>query len=288
VDSKALASFLRRRREALSPTDFGLSGQRRRRAVGLRREEVAQLAGVSVDYYARLEQGRGQPSVQTLSGLARSLRLDADEREHLFRLAGLHVNQSMDVSTSVRPALLHALERLDDCAAFVCTDLDLILAQNRLSLLLMGDYRPRGNGIRDTVAWRYFTEPAPAALFPPEDYERHARNRVADLRAVWSRRRGDADVQQVVDGLLKRSEDFRRLWHQHEVSRRRDDQKTFVHPTLGRITVDCEFLATADQDHRLVIFSAPPTSDSYRKLQTLIELDNQEQPSESELAASSN
>jgi MmyB-like transcription regulator ligand binding domain len=211
--------------------------------------------------------------------LARSLRLDADERDHLFRLAGLSVTLSTDRSTSVRPALLHAIERFDDCAAFVCTDLDLVLAQNRMSLLLMGDYRPRGNGVRDSVTWRFFTEAAPRALFPPEDYERHARTRVADLRTVWSRRHGDTDVQQLVDGLLKRSKEFRTLWQRHEVGRRRDDQKTFVHPALGRITVDCEFLSTSDRGQRLVIFSATPTSDSYRKLQMLIELDNQESES---------
>jgi transcriptional regulator with XRE-family HTH domain len=285
VDRDAFASFLRCRREALSPTDVGLVIRRRRRAVGLRREEVAELAGLSVDYYARLEQGRGQPSVQTLSGLARSLLLDADERDHLFRLAGLNFTPSTDPSMSVRPALLHAVERFDDCATFVCTDLDLVLAQNRLSLLLMGDYRPRGKGIRDSVTWRFFTEPAPRALFPPEDYERHARTRVADLRTVWSRRRGDADVEQLVDGLLKRSEEFRTLWQRHEVGRRRDDQKTFVHPALGRITVDCEFLATADQNQKLVIFTATPVSESYRKLQLLIELDNQESVNVSDLPA---
>ena len=191
MDRDGLADFLRMRRKALTPGDVGLTVGPRRRAPGLRREEVAQLTGMSVDYYSRLEQRRGpQPSVSMLSALARTLRLSLDERDHLFRLAGHPAPERTAGSTFVRPALIHVLDQLDDCAAFVASDLEVVLAQNRLSILLMGDFRPFGTGIEASVAWKWFTEPDFHALYPPEEWERQARIRVANLRTTWSRRRG--------------------------------------------------------------------------------------------------
>lgn len=276
MDHDGLADFLRSRREALAPADVGLPVGPRRRARGLRREEVAQLTGMSVDYYSRLEQRRGpQPSTQMLSALARTLRLGLDERDHLYRLAGHPAPERSGGSTHVRPALIHVLDQLDDCAAFVCSDLEIILAQNRLSVLLMGDFRPFGTGIEASGAWKWFTEKDFRSLYPPEDQVRQVQIRVANLRATWSRRRGDADVQALVDGLLARSE-FRLLWERHEVGLPQEDHKTLVHPRVGPITVDCEILATADGNQRLVILSAPPASESYGKLKLLGVLGDQE------------
>lgn len=268
MDRDALADFLRGRREALAPADVGLTRGPRRRAPGLRREEVAQLTGMSVDYYTRLEQRRGpQPSTQMLSALARTLRLGLDERDHLFRLAGQPAPERTASSPYLRPALIHVLDQLDDCAAFVCSDLEVFLAQNRLSMLLMGNRV--GSGIQDSMAWKWFMGSEYRELVPPEDRDRQARIRVAALRAAWSRRRGDADVQALVNGLLSRSSEFKALWDRHEVGIPPDDHKTFVHPRVGRISVDCEILATADGNQRLVILSAPPASESYGKLTLL-------------------
>jgi transcriptional regulator with XRE-family HTH domain len=268
MDRDALAEFLRARREALVPADVGLPVGPRRRTTGLRREEVAQLTGMSVDYYARLEQRRGpQPSVQMLSALARTLRLRLDERDHLFRLAGHPAPERTGASTYVRPALIHVLDQLGDCAAFVCSDLEVILAQNRLARLLMGDHV--GSEAQDSMVWKWFLGTGYRDLFPAEDREHQARIRVANLRATWSRRRHDADVQALVDGLLERSDEFRRLWDRHEVGIPPDNQKTFLHPRVGRVTVDCEILATADGNQRLVILSAPPASEPYGKLKLL-------------------
>ncbi|MCW2752542.1 MAG: transcriptional regulator, partial [Aeromicrobium sp.] len=137
MDRPALADFLRRRREALQPADVGLTVGPRRRAPGLRREEVAHLTGMSVDYYARLEQARSpQPSTQMLRALARTLRLSEDESDHLHRLSGHAAPDRKGSSTYVRPVLLRVIDQLDDCAAFVVSDLGAILAQNRLSRLL--------------------------------------------------------------------------------------------------------------------------------------------------------
>jgi hypothetical protein len=211
-----------------------------------------------------------------LSALARTLRLGLAERDHLFRLAGHPAPERTGSSTYVRPALIHVLDQLDDCAALVCSDLDVMLAQNRLCVLLMGDLRSGGIGVQDSATWQWFTDPGPRALFPPEDQEWQGRIRVADLRATWSRRRGDADVQALVDGLHERSEEFRLLWGRHEVGLRHKEHKTVVHPRVGRITFDCEILATADEGQRLVILSAPPASESYGKLKLLGVLGDQE------------
>jgi transcriptional regulator with XRE-family HTH domain len=277
MDRDGLADFLRARREALTPGDVGLTVGPRRRAPGLRREEVAQLTGMSVDYYSRLEQRRGpQPSVSMLSALARTLRMGLDERDHLFRLAGHPAPERTAGSTFVRPALIHVLDQLDDCAAFVASDLEVVLAQNRLSILLMGDFRPFGTDIEASVVWKWFTEPDFHSLYPPEEWEHQARIRVANLRVAWSRRRGDADVEALVDGLLSRSEEFRQMWERHEVGVPHEDHKTLVHPRIGSIPVDCEILATADGNQRLIILSAQPASESYGKLRLLSVLGDQE------------
>jgi transcriptional regulator with XRE-family HTH domain len=269
VDRTGLAQFLRRRREAIRPDDVGLPAGARRRTPGLRREEVAQLTGMSVDYYNRLEQARApQPSPQILRPLARSLRLSDDERDHLFRLAGHAPPERTRRSSHVRPALLHVLDRLDDCAAFVCDDLDVLLAQNRLARLLMGD-TVGDVGWEASTTWTWFTRPALRSRIPIEDHGHHSRVRVADLRATWSRRRGDQDVETVVARLLATSPEFADLWNEHEVAVRRGDTKRFLHPAVGVLQVDCEVLATSDEGQRLVILSARPGTDDADRLRLI-------------------
>lgn len=270
MDRHGLADFLRTRRAALAPADVGVTPGSRRRAPGLRREEVANLTGMSVDYYSRLEQRRGpQPSPAMLAALARTLRLGLDERDHLFRLAGHSVPERSSASSYVRPALIHVLDQLDDCAAFVCSDLEVVLAQNRLSVALQGDHRRFGTGIEASAAWKWFTEPGFRALALPGDEQRQGRIRVANLRATWARRRGDADVCALVDGLLARSEEFRMIWERHEVGIAQEDHKTLVHPRVGTVDVDCEILATADGGQRLIILSAQPGTQAHGKLKLL-------------------
>jgi transcriptional regulator with XRE-family HTH domain len=271
MDRAALADFLRVRREALTPDEFGLPPGSRRRTPGLRREEVAQLTGMSVDYYTRLEQRRGpQPSAQMLSALARTLRFGPDERDHLYRLAG-HPPPDRTAATSpvVRPALLHMLDKLDDCAAFVVSDIGVMLAQNRLSVLLMGDQRPSSMaGIEASMTWRWFTGPDLRSRYPVDDQERQGRIKVADLRATWSRRRGDADVEALLEALLAASEEFRQMWEYYEVAVRRDTRKVYFHPDVGQVTLDIDHLV-AEGDQRLIVASAPPGSESYSKMRLL-------------------
>ncbi len=269
VDRPGLATFLRLRRQAIRPDDVGLPAGPRRRTPGLRREEVAQLTGMSVDYYNRLEQARApQPSLQILRPLARSLRLSDDERDHLFRLAGHTPPERSGRSSHVRPALLHVLDRLDDCPAFVADDLNVVLAQNRLARLLMGE--PTGSvGWQASTTWTWFTSPQRRSRIPTEDHDHHSRVRAADLRATWSRRRGDPEVETLVAQLLAASPEFARLWAAHEVAVRRNDTKRFLHPAVGALQVDCEVLATSDDGQRLVILSARPGTEDADRLRLI-------------------
>ncbi len=147
-----LADFLRRRREALQPADVGLATTARRRTPGLRREDVAGLAGISSDYWARLEQQRGpQPSPQVLLAVARSLRLTQDERDHLFRLAGHPAPERTSRSEHVHPALLRVLDRLHDTPAQVVDDLARTLVQNPGARALLGDQTARTGFSRSAV-----------------------------------------------------------------------------------------------------------------------------------------
>lgn len=268
MDRDALAEFLRRRRDAVRPADVGLVAGVRRRTVGLRREEVAQLTGMSVDYYARLEQGRStQPSPQMLRALARTLRLSEDETDHLYRLAGHAVPDRGTRSHHVPPALLFVLDQMRDAAAFVCTDTGVMLAQNDMAVLLMGDRMPCETGRDASLTWQWFTDPGARDIAPDDDHDEHSRILVADLRAAWARRRGDADMVDLVDGLLARSPEFAELWARHEVAARRMQRKTFVTP-IGAITLDCEVLVTTD-GHQFVVLTPPAGSSAAQDLQLL-------------------
>ncbi|MFI5960250.1 helix-turn-helix transcriptional regulator [Cryptosporangium sp. NPDC051539] len=263
-----LADFLRRRREAIRPGEVGIADGPRRRTAGLRREEVAMLAGMSVDYVVRLEQGRSsQPSTQLLGALARALRLTDDERTHLFHLAGHQPPPSVGSARLARAGLVRMLDLLGDTPALVISDLGEVLAQNRASLLLTGDLSG-GTGDRRYSIYRWFTEPETHAVHTADDAEHHARRLVADLRAVAGRRSGDREVAALVERLQAVSADFRRLWAEHEVAVRRADRKTFVHPRVGPILMDCETLVTPDLGQQLLVLS-PADADARERLELL-------------------
>ncbi|WP_433303145.1 helix-turn-helix transcriptional regulator [Actinoplanes sp. CA-030573] len=263
-----LADFLRRRREAIRPAEVGLPDGPRRRTAGLRREEVAMLAGMSVDYVVRLEQGRSsQPSTQLLGALARALRLSDDERDHLFHLAGHQPAPGEGVARLARAGLLRLLDLLGGTPAMVISDLGEVLAQNRASVLLSGDHTGF-SGDRRYLAYRFFTEASVREAHPPGQREHQARQLVADLRAVAGRRSGDPVVAGLVERLRAASADFRRLWAEHEVAVRRADRKTFMHPRVGAVTMDCETLMTPDQGQQLLVLT-PADEESRERLELL-------------------
>ena len=268
MDREALAEFLRLRRESMRPADVGLPPGVRRRTAGLRREEVAQLTGMSTDYYGRLEQARSaQPSPQMLRALGCALRLTDDETDHLYRLAGHAVPDRTRASLHVRPALMFVLDQMRDAAAFVCSDTEIILAQNELSKALTGEQVTGETGLQASFIWRWFTDPRVREAVPPDEIVQHSRIRVADLRAAWARRRTDADMRELVDGLLAHSPEFADLWARHEVAVRRMQHKTFL-TRVGPITLDCEVLATNDAQH-LVVLTPPAGSSALEQLRML-------------------
>lgn len=265
MDRAELADFLRRRRARLDPADVGLPAGSRRRIRGLRREEVSGLAGMSVDYYVRLEQARGpQPSPQMLLALSRALRLSEDERDHIFHLSGHGAPSRLHTSGMVRVGLLPILDQLTDSAAQVVSDLGVTLAQNFLAQVLSG---PELLGRNFYVTW--FTDQASRERSPAEDHENQSRVHVADLRATAARRAVDPEVKALVRRLRAESEEFRRLWSEHHVAVRRSDTKRFIHPAVGVIEVDCEVLMTPEQDQRLIVLSGRPGTEAHDKLRLL-------------------
>jgi transcriptional regulator with XRE-family HTH domain len=216
---------------------------------------LAMLAGMSVDYIVRLEQGRSsQPSTQLLAALARALRLSDDERAHLFHLAGHQPPPADGTARLARAGLIRMLDLLGDTPAMVLTDLGEMLAQNRTALLMTGDHTAF-TGDRRYAIYRWFTEPTTRALRPPEEQEHHSRQAVADLRAVAGRRAGDPTITGLVHRLRAVSADFSRRWDDHEVAVRRSDHKTLIHPRVGPLVMDCETLVTPDQRQELVVLT---------------------------------
>ncbi|WP_308163952.1 helix-turn-helix transcriptional regulator [Nonomuraea sediminis] len=264
-----LGAFLRTRRARITPAEVGLVSGPRRRVPGLRREEVAQLAGTSVDYYIELERGRGaQPSEQILAALARALRLDGDERDHLFRLAGRTEPVTQGTAVHVQPAMLALLDRLDSTPAQIITDLHETLAQNRLAVALLGP-PAHASGPGASYVYRWFTDPSSRLIYPEDEHPHHARVMVHDLRAAVARRGHDARSMDMVARLRRTSREFAELWDSGDVAVRRGDRKRINHPSLGVVDVHCQNLFSEDGRQRLQFFTAPAGSPAVEQLRLL-------------------
>ncbi|MFB7083993.1 helix-turn-helix transcriptional regulator [Streptomyces sp. NPDC056296] len=272
-----LGAFLRSRRERIRPADVGLPAGPRRRVPGLRREEVAQLAGASVDYYNELERGAGsQPSEQMIAALARALRLSADERDYLYRLADRPVPVQGGAASHVHPGMLDLLGRLASTPAQVITDLHVTLVQNPLAVALVGDQSGL-RGPRASFVHRWFTEPDTRRLHPETDHEGQSRAFVADLRAAAARRDAkDPEAGSMIRTLLDVSPEFAALWADHDVAFRRDDRKRIVHPTIGVIEVNCLNLFSEDGRQRLLWFTPAVGTESAGLLDLLAVVGTQE------------
>jgi DNA-binding XRE family transcriptional regulator len=269
MHQKDLAEFLWSRRETLQPGDVGLPAGARRRTKGLRREEVAALAGMSTDYYARLEQQRSpQPSVPMVAALARALRLTLDERDHLFTLVGHSVPARHLRSEHVSPTLLRVLDRLDDSPALVVDDLAAVLAQNALNVALTTD-KSRHTGLARSAYYRWFVDPEERAHYAAADHVQLGRTHVARLRAAVTAGSDRQTAARIVDELQGRSQEFREFWKRQEVTQRYEDRRSFVHPELGQIDLDCEYLYVENRAQSLIVLTARPGSESYDKVKLL-------------------
>ena len=267
VDKRALAEFLRHRRERLLPAHVGLPAGGRRRTPGLRRDEVAHLAAISVEYYTRLEQARGpHPSSRVLSGIGRALRLSREERTHLFHLAGESPTPPAAPSREVPPSIAALLDRLPDAAAMVLDATYTVLAWNALLGALLVDFAPLPPSERNLFR-RYFLSASSHDrkfhLVGEHDFGPFA---VAQLRAATARYPRDPSVRSLIDDLYAGSHEFRQLWDTHRVRVSYHQRKTMAHPTLGTVELNCDVLLVHDQDQHVVIFTADPGSPSERVL----------------------
>ena len=262
MDKQELGAFLRSRRERLRPEDVGLPSGSRRRTPGLRREEVAVLAHISTEYYVRLEQGRApRPSGEVLAAIAGALRLTDAESDHLHVLAGTAPSRTRLHRRDVRPSILALLERLPQTAAFVTSAAFEVLAWNDLAAALMENFADLAPEDRN-LARRAFLGPAPGAapLYGVSDGAQFRQHVVTDLRLALTRYPTDPVVADLVDELRQGSLAFARLWERHDVQTAPMLTKTFRHPVVGDITVDCDSLTLTDRDQRLVLYTAPPGS----------------------------
>jgi transcriptional regulator with XRE-family HTH domain len=271
VDREQLADFLRHRRRALQPEDVGLPRSARRRTSGLRREEVALLASMSTDYYTRLEQRRGpQPSPAMLAAIGRALRLTLAERDHLYRLAG-HTPPRSDIRTDhVSPGTRRVLDRLDT-PAMVTNDLGEVLAQNELGTALVGDESRFAPDDPDRSRFhRWFTDPAERALHAPEEHDRLSRSYVAALRIAAARHPEDPHGRMIVERLQRTSPEFARRWAEHDVSWRPGvEPKTFLHPQVGRLELQCQTFVAETESQILLVYTATPGTESAERLRLL-------------------
>ncbi|MCG6495301.1 helix-turn-helix domain-containing protein [Kitasatospora sp. A2-31] len=275
--SNTLSEFLRTRRARLRPEDVDLPEfGGRRRVAGLRREELAQLAGVSVDYYTRLEQGRvGNPSDAVLDAVARSLRLDPDEARHLHRLARPRPAGRAAAEPPaprgpqpVRPMLARLLEQLHDTPAMVMGRRMDVLAWNPAATALFGDYAALAPAERN-IARITFLDPASRELYA--DWAACARENVAFLHLEAGRRPEDRRLAALIGELSMRSEEFRRWWAEHPVRDKTSGRKCFHHPLVGRLDLAYDTLRpTDDPDQALITYAADPGSPSDDALRMLL------------------
>ncbi|MFJ8825971.1 helix-turn-helix transcriptional regulator [Streptomyces sp. NPDC102467] len=271
MDRRELAGFLRSRRERIVPAEVGLPGGPRRRTPGLRREEVAQLAFISTEYYTRLEQARGpHPSREVLAQLSRALRLSDAERDHVHHLAGSPPVPAPGPPREVRRSILDLLHRLPQAAATVTSASFEVLAWNDVAAALMEDFSAVPPHERNLVR-RFFLGPHPGGrrLYGVSDADAFARNSARRLRATAARYPGSREVTRLVDELLAGSEQFARLWASHDVDATPTLRKTFDHPRVGPVTVNCDVLDITGQDQQLVIHTAAPGSSSEAALRRL-------------------
>jgi transcriptional regulator with XRE-family HTH domain len=249
-----LGKFLKARRARLSPGDFGMPPGSRRRTPGLRREEVALLAGVGVTWYTWLEQGRQiNASTQVLDAVARTLRLDRAEREHLYRLAEATPLRTERPRQAIPDSIREILQSLDPLPASLINSRFDILLSNDASEELFWEWHTMPCVHKNTL-WCCITEPTARGKFP--EYEDHVRYLVARLRSAYSRNVGDPDWEEDIRRLASLSRDFSDLWARHEVADCEPRTLTYQHPRAGRVSLAVSELDVAMMpEARIVVYT---------------------------------
>ncbi|WP_460337253.1 helix-turn-helix transcriptional regulator [Actinoallomurus acanthiterrae] len=266
---------VRRWRDRVPPEAAGMPAGGHRRAPGLRREELALLAGISVDYVTRLEQGRAaNPSGQVVEALARALRLSGTERAHLFRLAGLAPPGPEAVPAYIPPSVQRMLDRLAGTPVAVYDASWTLLLANPPYAALMGD--PSGwRGHQRNGVWRNFLGPAGRVQHTPEGRREFEAALAADLRAAAGRYPADQRLRRLVADLRANSDRFAELWESGAVGHHESARKTVDHPRVGPLTLDCDVLTVAGSDLRIMIYTAEPGTEDAERLALLTVLGTQ-------------
>ncbi len=266
---------VRRWRDRVAPETAGLPVGGRRRAAGLRREELALLAGISVDYVTRLEQGRAaNPSAQVVEALTRALRLSQTERAHLFRLAGLVPPGPQTVPAYLTPSVQRLLDRLTGTPVAVYDAAWTLLLANPPYAALMGD--PSGwRGHERNAVWRNLVGPGSRVRHTPTSRRALEAAQVAELRATAGRYPADQYLRRLVAELRARSARFAELWDSGDVGQHQAARKTIDHPQVGPVTLDCDVLSVASGDLRIMIYTAEPGTEDAERLALLTVLGTQ-------------
>jgi transcriptional regulator with XRE-family HTH domain len=259
-----LGEFLKARRARLSPGDFGMPRGSRRRTPGLRREEVALLAGVGVTWYTWLEQGRHiNASTQVLDAVARTLRLDQAEREHLYRLAEATPLRAECTRTPVPDSVREILDSLDPLPASLVNSRFDILLTNAASEELFWDWHSMPCVHKNTL-WCCVTEPSARSKFP--EYDAHVRYLVARLRSAYSRHIGDPDWEEDIRRLASLSREFAELWARHEVTGPEPRTLTYLHPRAGTLSLAVSELELPALPESRIIVYTPCDADTRARL----------------------
>jgi transcriptional regulator with XRE-family HTH domain len=263
---------VRRWRDRVSPEAAGLPAGGHRRAAGLRREELAALAGISVDYVTRLEQGRAtNPSEQVVEALGRALRVSCEERVHLFHLAGLVPPGQGTVPAYITPGVQRMLDRLTGTPVAVFDAACTLLLANPLYEAVMGEHR----GNERNAVWRNFLGCGSRVRHTPESLLALKARQVAELRAAANRYPADQQVRRLVAGLRANSEQFAELWDAGSVGGPQGTRKVIDHPEVGALTLDCDVLSVVGPDLRIMVYTAEPGTEDAERLALLAVLGTQ-------------
>jgi transcriptional regulator with XRE-family HTH domain len=278
VEEWEFGRTMRQWRDRVAPEVVGIPVGRRRRATGLRREELAGLAGISVDYLTRLEQGRARsPSAQVVEALARALRVSDAERDLLFRLAGLAMPGRDVVSTRISASVQRLLDRLANTPVVVYDATWTLVVANAPYDALMGP-TTRWRGFERNALWRHLLGPGTRAVSRPEEQAELEARLVADLRMTASRYPADPRLRQLIGELRSRSARFVEFWESTDVVKSHQDagrRKVIDHPDVGHITLDCDTLIVAADDLRIMIYTAEPDTEDAERLALAIVLGTQ-------------
>jgi transcriptional regulator with XRE-family HTH domain len=277
VESWEFGRAVRRWRDRTTPEAVGAPAGRRRRAAGLRREELAALAGISPDYLTRLEQGRAtSPSAQVVEALARALRLSDAERDLLYRLAG-QVAPGLDIVPSrITASVQRLLDRLATTPLAVYDATSTLVVANAPFDALMGE-TSTWHGIERNAVWRNLVGPGTRVVHSAEEQAEHEVRLVADLRLTAARYPADRALTRLVGELAALSPRFVRLWESGDPDPGREPsrRKTVAHPAVGLITLDCDALLVAADDLRILAYTAEPGTEDAERLALAVVLGTQ-------------